>query len=204
LDAINEKCLLDGCERPVVRAARGRPQRFCCDAHRKAHSRLNGHKKGHPDRPHRVGEKSPKSGLQAFEIQSEFRPKNRISEKPTLRFEEVNNVTWKLTNGEMTNVPASHGQWPGFRTTKALAWVINIGWVKNSSAWLARYRDQSCGPTSLAEAKAPAKAMVQGAVGDYSISHPIAHLNGLTARLIAGLEKEVENDRDQHEEDSED
>jgi hypothetical protein len=46
--------------------------------------------------------------------------------------------------------------------------------------------------------------MVQGAVGDYSISHPIAHLNGLTARLIAGLEKEVENDRDQHEEDSED
>ena len=37
---------------------------------------------------------------------------------------------------------------------------------------------------SLAEAKAAAKAMVQGAVGDYSISNPIAHLHGLTARLV--------------------
>jgi hypothetical protein len=54
----------------------------------------------------------------------------------------------------MTNVPASHGQWPGFRTTKALAWVINVGWCNNESAWVARYQDQACGPMSLAEAKA--------------------------------------------------
>ena len=42
------------------------------------------------------------------------------------KFENVNEATWKLTNGEMTNVPASHGQWGGYRTSKAIAWVINV------------------------------------------------------------------------------
>jgi len=37
---------------------------------------------------------------------------------------------------------------------------------------------------SLAEAKAAVKAMVQGAVGDYTIPDPIGHLNGLTVRLV--------------------
>ena len=36
----------------------------------------------------------------------------------------------------------------------------------------------------MAEAKAAAKAMVQGAVGDYPITDPVGHLNGLTARLV--------------------
>ena len=182
MDAVVETCL--HCGKPITRTARGRPQRFCTDAHRKAHGRLNGHKKGRPGLPHRIGEKSPKSVLQALETQGEFCPEIPISKKPAFRFEEVNDVTWKLTNGEMTNVLASHGQWPGFRTTKALASVINIGWINNSSAWVARCGDQACGPMSLAEAKATAKAMVQGAVGDYTIAHPIRHLNGLTARLV--------------------
>jgi hypothetical protein len=84
----------------------------------------------------------------------------------------------------MTSVPASHGQWQGYKTTRALAWVMNIGWVTNSSAWLARYRDQACGPSSLNDAKANALALVKGAAGDYTITDPIGHLNGLTARLI--------------------
>jgi len=178
LDAVVETCL--HCGKPITRTARGRPQRFCTDAHRKAHGRLNGHKKGRPGLPHRIGEKSPKSVLQALETPGEFCPEIPISKACLPFFEEANDVTWKLTNGERTNVPASHGQWPGFRTTKAIASVINIGWINNSSAWVARCGDQACGPMSLAEAK----AMVQGAVGDYTIAHPIRHLNGLTARLV--------------------
>ena len=122
--------------------------------------------------------------MQALETPGEFCPEIPISKKPAFRFEEVNDVTWKLTNGEMTNVLASHGQWPGFRTTKALASVINIGWINNSSAWVARCGDQACGPMSVAEAKAIAKAMVQGAVGDYTITDPVGHLNGLAVRLV--------------------
>jgi hypothetical protein len=116
--------------------------------------------------------------------QVEFCPKNPISEKQAPYFEQVNEITWKLTNGEMTNVPTSHRQWAGYRMTKALAWVINIGWVNSSSGCLARHRDQVCGPMSLAEAKAAAKGMMRGMPGEYTVTDPIGHLNGLAARLL--------------------
>jgi hypothetical protein len=96
------------------------------------------------------------------------------------KFEQVNEVTWKLSNGERTDVPASHGQWGGYRTTKAIALVICF----MPGKWLARYRDQVSGPFSLPKAKAAATRMATGAVGDYRIANQIQHLNGLTARLI--------------------
>jgi hypothetical protein len=94
----------------------------------------------------------------------------------------VNEVTFKLSDGEHSNVPASHGQWGGYRTTKAVAWVIKIG----TDAWLARRGHCVCGPSSFNEAKANALAMTKGADGDYLVSNPIAHLNGLQARLLDG------------------
>jgi hypothetical protein len=101
------------------------------------------------------------------------------------RFEQVNEVTWKLTNGEITETPASHGQWGSYRTTKALAWVICVAprkWCVGPRKWLARYGDMVCGPLSLPKAKA--LAMAKGRPGDYHVQNPISHLNGLTARLI--------------------
>jgi hypothetical protein len=92
----------------------------------------------------------------------------------------VNEVTWKLTDGEGTNVPGSHGQWGGYRTARALAWVVNIG----PGAWLARYRDRACKPSSLNAAKARALAMVNREIAGYVVKEPIAHLNGLQARLF--------------------
>jgi hypothetical protein len=92
----------------------------------------------------------------------------------------VNEVTWKLTNGELTDIPPSHGQWGGYRTTKALASLICLG----SRKWLARYGNLVCGPFSLPKAKAAAIAMAKGAPGDYYLTNLITHLNGLTARLI--------------------
>ena len=90
-----------------------------------------------------------------------------------------NEVTWKLTNGEMTNVPASHGQWGGYRTPKAIAWVIQV-----EGKWLARCKDQTSNAISLTDAKAAAMAMAKGVCGDYVVSNPIAHLNGLAAILL--------------------
>jgi hypothetical protein len=116
--------------------------------------------------------------FQATDIQRRFRYKNGISGK--LVFERVNEVTWKLTNGEMTNVPASHGYWAGYRTTKAVAWVIEVA----AGKWLARCGDRAAGPSSLKLAKDDALAMAKGAHGDYLIQRPIEHLNGLTARLL--------------------
>ena len=78
------------------------------------------------------------SDFQATDTEKQFRYKSGISGK--LAFERVNEVTWKLTDGTMTNVHASHGQWGGYRVTKAVAWVIDVG--PHKPAWIARYKDQ--------------------------------------------------------------
>src|SRR4029079_5335495 len=64
---------------------------------------------------------------QDIEIAKFLAPKQRPPNHSRFKFEKVNEVPWKLTNGEMTNVPASHGQWGGYRTSKAVAWVIDVG-----------------------------------------------------------------------------
>jgi hypothetical protein len=122
----------------------------------------------------------PETDFQATDTQLKFRYKNGISGK--LSFERVNEITWKLTDGTMTNVPASHGQWRGYRTSKAIAWVIDVG--VNRPAWIARFKDQCTNPLPLKEAKAAAMTMAKKAPGDYSVANPIAHMNGLAARLI--------------------
>ena len=71
---------------------------------------------------------------QDIEITSVLAPKKRPPNPSRFKFEKVNEVTWKLTNGEMTNVPAQIGFWGGYRVTKAIAWVIDVA----PNAWLAR------------------------------------------------------------------
>ena len=116
---------------------------------------------------------------QVIEKPSALAVNNRPPNPSRFKFERVNEVTWKLTNGELITVPASHGQWGSYRATKALAWVICL--VPGN--WLARCGDMVCGPSSLAEAKRFATAMVKGTVGHYRIENSPTHLNGLTARL---------------------
>ena len=79
-----------------------------------------------------------------------------------------------------TDVPASHGHWSGYRTTKALAWVIDLGY----GHWMARCGNEVCNPTNLAAAKRQALAMAKDADGAYRIRDSVGHLNGLAARLF--------------------
>ena len=131
------------------------------------------------DLRYRTGRVKPKAAPQGADFLEKFEPEN-LSQKTKLHFERVNEVSFKLTDGDVTNVPASHGQWGGYRATKAVAWVIKIG----SDAWLARCGDEASGPSSFNEAKANALAMARGTCGDYFIENPIDHLNGLQARLL--------------------
>jgi hypothetical protein len=126
------------------------------------------------------GENGPVFDISKADTSSRFRYKSGAPGK--LVFERVNEATWKLTGGEQTNVPTSHGQWGGYRTSKAVAWLIDVG--ETAPAWLARCRDHCCGPSTLREAKAAALAMAKGACGDYRISDPVQHLNGMAARLL--------------------
>lgn len=120
------------------------------------------------------------SDFQATDLARQFRYKTGISGKQPLRCERVNEITFKITDGEMTRVPASLGKWGGYNTTKALAWVINVG----RPAWLALCGDKASGPLPFNEAKAEAIALAKGAAGGYRIGDPIHHLNALQAKLI--------------------
>jgi hypothetical protein len=175
MDAFVKRC--EHCNEPLPETERGRPRRFCPgDRCRQAYRKI-------ASTPqyglrYRTGPVKPKAASQVPDLSGEFRPENP-SQKTDLRFERVNQATFKLTDGENTNVTASHGQWGGYRTTKAVAWVINI----LPGQWLARRRDEASGPSSFNEAKANALAMATGAPGDYFIENPIDHLNGLQALL---------------------
>ena len=119
------------------------------------------------------------SAAQPLDKSRALATKERPPNPSRFKFERINEVTWKLTNGELITVPASHGQWGSYRATKALAWVICL--VPGN--WLARCGDQACGPASLSEAKAAAMRMAKGAVGCFVVIDPVTHLNGLAALL---------------------
>jgi len=176
VDAFVKRC--EHCNEALFESQRGRPQKFCSDKCRQAHRKIassaeNGLR-------YRAGRVKQKIALERFETTHEFEPENPSPKTSPLHCERVNDSTFKVTNGELTNVPASHGQWSGYRTTKAVAWVIKLG----PDAWLARCGDQVYGPCSFAEAKTNAIAMAKGAHGDYVVRNPISHLNGLQARLL--------------------
>jgi hypothetical protein len=174
MDALVKRCIQ--CQEPISENTRGRPQKFCSDRCRQAHRKNVTPENGPRYRTARV---KPKLASQDTELLSQFEPET-LSRKTDLRFERVNEVSFKLTGGESTNVPASHGQWGGYRTTKAVAWVVNIA----PGHWLARCRNEVSGPFPFAKAKANALAMARGAHGDYFVENQIDHLNGLQARLL--------------------
>ena len=95
-----------------------------------------------------------------------------------LKLELVNTGTWKVIDPNIkTDVPAKLGYWAGYRTTKALAWVIDLGYGQ----WIARCGNEVCNPTNLAEAKRQALAMAVGGIGDYQVSDPIKEYQELSA-----------------------
>ena len=65
----------------------------------------------------------------------------------------------------MIRTPASHGQWGGFNTELALAWVMDAGWPAGKSCWYARCGDRRCRSTDLEDAKSAAEAFARGAAG---------------------------------------
>ena len=168
MDAFVKRC--EHCDEPLPDTRRGRSQRFCSDKCRQAHRKITS--TAEDGLRYRTDRVKPKMASQGSDLAGEFRPE-KPSQKTNLLFEWVN------ADGESTNVPASHGKWGGHRTTRAVAWVINIA----PGQWLARCRSEVYGPSSFNEAKANALAMARGAHGDYFIENPIDHLNGLQARL---------------------
>ena len=109
-----------------------------------------------------------------LENQGLQRPKRELS------WEQVNPVTWKLTDGRGSEVPGSHGQWSGYRTTKAVAWIVGIG----SGLWIARYRRSASRPLPIHKAKIYAHEIVKGIRPGIILDDSVTLLNKITAGLM--------------------
>jgi hypothetical protein len=111
-----------------------------------------------------------------------------------LKWERVNDVTWKLgEEGKNVEVSRVHGKWGGYRTMEAVAWVMNVGWVAGSEGWLGRCRDKRgdwcLGPTTFEDARRQTKNWVLGlpvggAADEWFLTNPARELNELQARLL--------------------
>ena len=107
-------------------------------------------------------------------------PKITLTKSPRdLRFEQVNEVTIKLTDGKGSLVPARHGHWSGHQTTRAVAWLMGIG----NGRWIVRYRNTASKPMKLPAAKKYALEMVRGIRLGRVVADPIGDLNRMQTVL---------------------
>jgi hypothetical protein len=83
-----------------------------------------------------------KPASESLENQGPQEPEIEISSKGRdLRFEEVNEVTWKLTDGKGIN--AWKGDRSGsYRATRAIGWLMDVG----NGQWVVRYRNKASRP----------------------------------------------------------
>ena len=107
-------------------------------------------------------------------------PKIILTKSPRdLRFEQVNEVTVKVTDGKGSLVPACHGHWSGHQTTRAVAWLMGIG----NGRWIVRYRNKASRPMKLPAARKYALEMVGGIRLGQVVADPIGDLNRMQAVL---------------------
>ena len=93
--------------------------------------------------------------------------------------EQLNQVTWKVTDGRMSNA-WSGDRGGGHRTTRAVAWLIGIG----AGMWVCRYRSKASRPMKLPAAKKYIIEMIQGIRSGTKIVDPIRRLHVLNVDAI--------------------
>jgi hypothetical protein len=100
-------------------------------------------------------------------------PKTDLGGK--LRFEQINEVTWKLTDGSGVNA------WDdGYRTTRALAGLMCLG----NGKWIGRYKNRWSKPLSLNKAKTYLMEMVRGTRPGHVPADPIRELHLETLKAM--------------------
>lgn len=125
-------CAFPGCDDPVT--AKRKDALYCSDRHRKAAQRLP--PAGLIPDPDRVATKL-----------IEQRGATR-SARTKLNWEEIDEVTWKLTDGRMERQPAFYGR-PGYETTRTLASVLNKSHQPGHVSWHAVCNGVSIGPSTV-------------------------------------------------------
>jgi hypothetical protein len=97
----------------------------------------------------------------------------------TLEFQQVNEVTWKLTDGR-GSIAWSGDRSGGYRTTRAIAWLMGVG----NGQWIVRYRNRASKPMRLPKAKAYALEIVRGIWAGKTLTDPIQKLHQETLKAM--------------------
>jgi len=112
-----------------------------------------------------------------LENQGLQKPKIDLSSKPReLAFEQINEVTLKLTDGR-GSIAWSGDRSGGYRTNRAVAWLMGIG----NGRWIVRYRNKASRPMKLPAARKYALEMVKGIRPGTVIDDPVRELNRMAA-----------------------
>ena len=131
-----------------------------------------------PDIPGRHFSASQATDLQG-DLEADFDTHTPLIRR--FQWNQINEVTWKLADtAAFSDTPMSHGQWQGYRTRKAVAWLVGLG----GGQWLARCGDRSAGPMTIAKAKKMALAMALDPGIGKPLLDPIGNLNKLQAWLL--------------------
>jgi hypothetical protein len=110
---------------------------------------------------------------ESLENQGLQEPKiDQSGKRRELAFEQINEVTWKLTDGG--GIIAWEGNRSGgYRTTHAVAWLMGVG----NGKWIVRYRNKASKPTRLPKAREYTLEMVRGIWAGRALADPIGHLH---------------------------
>ena len=96
-----------------------------------------------------------------------------------LSFEQINEVTWKITDGVGSNAWTGGRPGASYRTTRAIAWLMGIG----NGRWVVRYRNRASRPMKLSAAKRYALEMIRGIRPGRIVTDPIGDLNRMQVVL---------------------
>jgi hypothetical protein len=119
-----------------------------------------------------IGELEPLGNQRVSEPEIDPAPEPRH-----LRFERVNEVTVKVTDGRITMTPTPPGRhWAGYKTTRAVAWLAAVG----AGRWIVRCRNKTSRPMVLAKARRYASELIKGIRPGIVLDDPIGHLNRIS------------------------
>ena len=111
------------------------------------------------------------TALETVENQEPQEPESDLGDqRRELAFEQVNEVTWKLTDGR-GSIAWSGDRSGGYRTTRAIAWLMGVG----GGRWIVRYRNKASKPMRLPKARDYALEMVKGVWAGQTLIDPIHH-----------------------------
>jgi hypothetical protein len=189
-----QKCLRSGranCGTDLQNVVRGRPQRFCSDKCRKAHSRINGHEIRSDRQSYSGGENTDLAPSQPIEnieavcplIQERGPSRRHANSAKELHFEEwpkrgrPTAASPMLTDGKQLNT--GYG-----RASRPLGYVMEI----SPGRWVARVGNLSSEPLSLGSARKAAVALHRSK----DQGQPRDWMRELNCKLVTEINRETE------------